>query len=500
MNIQRTEMMPCHSAIVLKSFFSMCLKKYHIFCLIILFSVFFSGCSVHNSEVGKVSVSMPSSYMANAGKEELDSRWWRVFGDRQLDELVERALSGNLDIYAALSRLEQARAVYRQANAVRFPFISFQGEAARSKVPSFFEDVTGGTYRVSFQAGYELDLWQKYRNASDAASFEVNATREEIKGLYISIAAQVVDLYFVALEQKAQIEMTREIIRSAEDTLTLVQRRYEGGLVEAVDVYQARQTLESARARLPVYETLLEQAEHALAALCGEFPEQEVSAIPDALPDVPPLPDAGVPAELIERRPDIQSAFYRLRAQDARVAVAVADLYPAFRIGGSIGQSQALMTSSPIVGEFWEVFAGVTQPLFEGGRRIAERDRAYAAFVEAVANYKKTVINAVREVEDAISACRGSEKRVKNLEKWVDAASSSMSLVKNRYFWGVSEYLPVLTMQASELEARSQLINARRVHLSNFIGLVKALGGDWMDDELRAADNGHLLSGEISDK
>ncbi len=464
-----------------------------------------SACSVHDSEVDRAETAMPDRYV-EAGKGTAaampEDRWWTVFGDPVLTDLEERALSGNPDIYAAVARLEQARAVYREINAARFPVIGFQGESARSRTPSFFGDVTGGSYRLEFQAGYELDLWQKYKSASDAAGFDANASMEDVKGVYLSVAAEVASLYFIAVEQRAQMKMVNEIVRAARHTLSFVERRYRAGTVDAVDVYQARQTLRAAEARLPLHETQLIHAEHALSLLCGEFPEKGITGDSDSLDRAFAIPDIGVPAMLLRRRPDIRKAFQRLKAADARVASAVADLYPAFRIGGSIGRSQTLMTSSPIVGGFWNLFAGVTQPIFEGGRRVARVERSRAQFREAVAIYRKTVMNAVREVEDAMAACRGSVERIRRLEQWVSAASNALQLSGNRYFWGVSEYLPVLTAQAAELEAKSQLINARRVHISNFINLAKALGGGWMErmPGIREPDSLSLLPEEPVDK
>lgn len=431
---------------------------------------------------------MPQQYIEGGNRDSAvrsDEPWWKAFKDPVLDRLVAKTLDGNLDIFAAIERLDQARAVYRQINAARFPTLGFQGDASRGSSPSMFGDVTGGSYELQFQAGYEVDLWQKYKKASDAAEFDVNASIEDVKGLYLSVAAQVADLYFIAVEQRVQIKMVEEIVRSARETLAFVERRYRGGVVDAVDVYQARQTLSSAESRLPVYATRLRQTEHAISVLCGRFPERGVTGGMDELVKDLTLPDTGVPAVLLQRRPDIRKAFLTLKAQDARVASAVADLYPAFRIGGSLGQSQSMLTSSPIVGEFWNIFAGVTQPIFEGGRRVAEVERREAAFREAVINYRQKVLNAVMEVEDAVAACRGGKERIKRLEKWVDAASSALQLSKNRYFWGVTDYLPVLTAEAAQLEAKSQLISARRIYISNFIGLAKALGGGWMDQRFR---------------
>lgn len=460
-----------------------------VFFSLAFFLIFFlAGCSVRETDLSRTAIKTPDQFSENITQEfglAETGKWWKRFQDPVLDELVDRSLNNNLDIHASLYRLEKARALYRETNASRFPYLTFDGQAARSNTPSYQGDVIGGTYSFGLEAGYELDLWKKYSKASEAAKFDANASLEDVRSLYLTVSANVADLYFLSVEQRAQIKMLESIITAARDMLSFVERRYRGGVVEAVDLFQARQGLESARARKPLYETELKKAEHALSILCGSFTDYNVTGNLNVLPEKLSFFKIGIPAQLIHRRPDVRKAFMAIKAGDARVASAVADLYPAFRIGGSVGRSQSILSSSPLVGEFWNLFAGLTQPLFEGGRRVAAMDFAKAEFEESILTYKKDVLNAVNEVEDSMAQCRGYAERIKSLEAWVEAVSYDLLLSKNRYFMGVSDYLPVLTAQQAELEAKSQLINARRIYISSFIALARSLGGDWMDEDLR---------------
>ncbi len=411
-------------------------------------------------------------------------QWWKALDNPELDRLMEEGLEHNLDIEMAFQRLAQAGAVAGQAQAARFPWIGFNLDMRRSKRPGIPEDVTGNTYEFSLAASYEVDLWRKFKSQADAAEFLADAARENVKTIYIGIAAQIADLYFMALEQKAQLELVEAIIRSSSRTHELVWYRYETGIAEPLDVYQARQTLESARSRQPVYEAGFKKANHALSVLLGRVPDPGLIKVPRQLPENIAPPETGLPAELLANRPDVRSAWLRLRSFDARVAAAVADLFPAVRIGAGIGQSQSLIMGDPLVGGFWNLLLGVAQPVFEGGRRLDEIKRQKAAFMEQLAAYHQTVLNAYREVEDGLVSFRASGKEMHHLEKLVEATQGDLRLSRERYFWGLTEYLPVLTAQTLDLEARTRLIVSRGRYVADWISLVRALGGTWPDSRV----------------
>ena len=447
------------------------------------------ACSVHKTMVPEPDtvVQPPERYGNSAGPAGAGwhgGEWWKSMDDPELDRLMEEGLNHNLDLDMAFERLAQARAAAGQAQAARFPWIGFNLDARRTKRPGIPEDVTGNTYEFSLAASYEVDLWRKFKSRADMAEFMADAAEENVKAAYIGIAAQIADLYFMALEQKAQLELVEAIIRSSARTYDLVWNRYEMGIAEPLDVYQARQTLESARSRRPLYEAGFRKANHALSILLGRLPDPDLIKVPRDLPTKIAPPDIGLPADLLANRPDVQAAWLRLRSFDAGVAAAVADLFPAVRIGAGIGQSQSLIMGDPLVGGFWNLLLGVAQPVFEGGRRIDEVKRQKAAFREELAAYHKTVLNAFREVEDALASFRASGKEMHHLEKLAEATQGDVRLSKERYFLGLTEYLPVLTAQTLDLEARTRLIVSRGRYISEWISLVRALGGTWPDSRV----------------
>ncbi len=462
---------------------------------VLLLIVFFmisglQACSLHKSmvpEQGSV-VPAPENFANRTGHEAgrwEGDKWWKSLHNPELDRLISQGLMNNLDITVALERLKQARAAAAQAQAARLPWIGFNLDSRRSKHPSVPEDITGNTYEFSIAASYEIDLWQKFKSKADAAEFMASAAEEDLKAAYISVAAQIADLYYMAMEQKAQLQLIDAIIRSSSRTLDLVWNRYESGIAEPVDVYQARQTLESARSRRPVYEAGFKKANHALSIMLGRVPDPGLIKTGCDLPANIAPPETGIPAELLANRPDVHAAWLRLRSFDAAVAAAVADLFPAVRIGAGIGQSQSLILGDPLVGSFWNLLLSVAQPVFEGGRRMAEVKRQKAAFREHLALYHKTVLTAFKEVEDALATFQASEKEMHHLEKLVEATQGDVRLSRERYFWGLTEYLPVLTAQTMDLEARTKLIVSRGRYISAWISLVRALGGTWPQEQIK---------------
>jgi outer membrane protein TolC len=203
------------------------------------------------------------------------------------------------------------------------------------------------------------------------------------------------------------------------------------------------------------------------------------------LPETPEAFPAGLPSEILARRPDIRAALLRVEASDARVAAAIADRFPSFNLLGNWGRSSVAFSTGDIKGEFWNISADGLLPIFDAGRRRAEVDRNRALFEENLALYQKTVLTAFKEVEDALVKNRTTEKRILRLEERVDATSGSLRLSLERYLQGLSDYLPVLTAQASDAQTRSDLIAARRQLISDRVSLARALGGEWMEQEMK---------------
>jgi NodT family efflux transporter outer membrane factor (OMF) lipoprotein len=286
------------------------------------------------------------------------------------------------------------------------------------------------------------------------------------------------------------LELTDRNIAAFADTLERVESRYREGLVPALDVYQSRQNLAAARSRRPEFEKALAAAEHALAVLLGRYPGRGIvekdRELPPAVPDFP----AGLPSELLARRPDVQAGLLRLQASDARIAAAIADCFPALRLTGSYGgQSTELADLLASGNIFWNLLLNIAQPLFDGGRRAAEVDRSRAVFRENLAAYHQSVLAAFREVEDALTAGRTVQERIARLGEREEASAAALRLALDRYLQGLSDFLPVLTAQGLHFDAQSQLLAARRQFIADRITLARALGGVWMEQELAKGVN-----------
>lgn len=459
--------------------------------LLLSFLLVLGACSPHKPRQITLVEPLPPRFAGGAGEAaEMVEPWWEELQDPQLDALMAVALVDNLDLAQGHARLAQAQALARSVTAARRPSVQLQGAAGRVRQKGLLGPETFDSYQLSAAASFEIDLWRKLASRSEAARLDVQAASRELQTLYLSLSAQVADLYYLVVEQRAQLALVDETVYSFADTLARVETRYRQGLVPPLDVYQSRQNLAAARARRPVVEQNLAAAEHALAVLVGRTPARTAM---QTVKELPALDDAfatGLPATLLQRRPDIAAAYSRLRADDARIAAAIAERFPSFNLvadyGGADSELASLLDSPNI---FWNLLLNLAQPLLDGGRRRAEVDRQRALFDEHLAAYRQTVLQALQEVEDALVQERAADERIDGLQQQVTATAGALRLATDRYLLGLSEYLPVLTAQISHAEAQSNLLEARRLRIVARISLARAVGGDWMESLIEQRDN-----------
>ncbi len=442
-----------------------------------------TGCSVHERIAPDPGL-LPSTFLEadeSKGPAELTGRWWEQFADQKLNSLIEDALVNNLDLEQAFARLAQVEAIYRTVDSRRKPFLDLGGTASRDRQFNYIGSTIGNTYRLSATAGYEVDLWQKLKSQSEAARLDTLSSREGIKTLYISLTAQLADLYFIAVEQRAQLKLVDAIIASYTDTVERIEFRYQLGQAGALAVYQARQEVAAAKQRRPIFEAILDRTEHAIAILLGRFPEENIGGNLEILPAVENSFSQGVPADLLQNRPDIEAAFLQVKAQDERLAAAIAERFPTFNIMGSYGVSW-LDFGSLTSGHFWNLLASASQPVLDGGRRRAEEDRSRAALREVVVNYRQTVLIALQEVEDGLSDNRATDKRLKLLKEQESISDANVRVAREGYYYGINDYLPVLIAERQFFDVQILVINARRQLITDRISLIRAMGGDWMEE------------------
>lgn len=455
-----------------------------------------AGCAVYDVPArSRPTVGVPASF-SGGGSAAARARWWEEFEDPGLTTLVTQALEANLDLQSSWARLEQAAALARQAGARLLPEVTLEGGASRSR-----SDITGaGPARTNFlslglAASYELDLWGRVRAGRQAAGLDAGASREDLEAAAVTLAGTVGELWYSLVEERAQRKLLAQQIRSSRTLLDLVELRFAQGLASALDVYQQRQQLATTRGQVPGIESRLQVTKHQLAVLLARPPTDEVAPKLEKLPDPPPLPKTGLPAELLERRPDVRAALLRLRAADHRVAAAVAERLPSVSLSGGLGFASN-STTNLVERRAWDYGARLLAPVFDAGRRAAEVSRSKAVVAERLAVYSQTILTAFREVEDALVQERRQRESLASIEEREGLAQSTLRQARLRYANGLSDYLPVLAAVQSLQQVQRARITARRQLISFRIQLYRALAGSWTND-LAPAKQGRPVAATV---
>ena len=446
-----------------------------------------AGCAMHEPSSVTLPVDPPPEYLESRESElsiASTERWWLAFQDEELNRLMAELFTQNLELTQVIARLDQVETLVRLNRSAQLPSLSSSGSLSRSQQPGLTDDFIGNTEQLSLAAGFELDLWGKLAARTRAAQLDYAAGQEDLQTLYLGLSARLADLYFMAVEQRAQIALNDQLVASFDDTAQRVERRYRLGLAPAIDMYQSRQSQTGARAVRYLYEARLAEAEHGISVLLGRYPERNKNGSLTELPAAPGLSNVGIPADLLSNRPDLRGALTRVEAADERVAAAIADRFPSISLSGSYGTLRQDVTAGLLTGEFWSLLGNLTMPIVDGGRRRAEVDRQEAALREAVALYQQTVLTAFKDVEDALANNYATAQRVEQLAATAQSTSASLRLSTDRYLAGLDDYLPVLTAQRSDFETRSNLLSARKQLLVDRISLARALGGSWMREEM----------------
>lgn len=433
---------------------------------------------------------LPESYQQQQSKtaQLLPDRWWEIFADPQLNRLQQQLLSDNLDLRQALYRLEQLEALQRISGASLWPSLTLSGSMSREKNPGTPSPTISSSERASLAAGYEIDLWNRLHDKTAAAKLRNKAGRLDTQALLLSLTAQLAEQYFSAAEQRAQLRLVSGQIEHYQELITTIGNRYRSGLATARELYQARQNLARAEALLPQYRTGINRAENSIALLVGRFPETQLTR-GEKLPELSSAVSAGLPAKLLTRRPDVTAALTNLQAADRELAAALADRLPAIDLSATLYYSATQLTRGDIEGSFWSLALGLTQPLFDGGRRQAESDRQRALRNEQLSKYRQTILTAVQEVETALVADRNSGLRQQWLQQQLQASQEELLHSHDNYRHGLVTSQDLLATEVRYLEISSQTLAGQRQWLSNRITLARALGGGWMAEELSTQQN-----------
>lgn len=422
--------------------------------------------------------------------------WWTTLNDPVLSSLIEQAVKGNLDLKKARARVREARARRGIANADLFPTLDAVGSATWTRTDT---DRSGGKssqlYSANFDAGWELDIFGGVRRSIEAAEADLQANQEDLHDVLVSLLAEVALNYVEVRTRQTQLAATEANLASQSDTFQLTAWRQQAGLSDDLAVQQARYNLENTRSLVPTLRTSLEEALNRIAVLLGEQPGKIHGELikQEPIPVTPLKIAVGVPADVIRHRPDVRRTERELAAQTARVGVATADLYPKFSLSGSIGL-EALSLGNPSSGISTLIGSPrITWPIFTGGSIRQNIEVQSALQEQALIKYEATVLGAVEEVENALTAYGEQQLRRDSLYAAEEAARLAAELAQNKYEAGLTDFTGVLEAQRSLLSFQEQLAQSKGAVASNLIKLYKALGGGW--ESLAASKESYLTHG-----
>jgi len=415
-----------------------------------------------------------------------EARWWHVFGDTQLQQLIARALNENYDVNIAATHIVQARAQLTITRADQFPNVTGGAEVLREKTPAqtqgSFELPSSmvNIFRIDAMLAWEVDLWGKFRSATDAQRANLLATQWAARAVLVSVVDLVAQGYFTLRELDLELEIARRTLAARVESLQLTRAQEEGGIASLLDVREAEQLVYAAASIITDTERQIVQQENALSVLLGQNP----GPIPRGLPLVdqpePPEVPAGLPSRLLERRPDIRRAEQALIAANANIGVAKAAYFPAISLTAIGGvQSNVLSTLLSGPATLLSVAGDLVQPIFNAGRLKANVRLTEAQELELVYTYRQTVQQALREVSDALTGYQKAHELRAQLAQLVASTGDAARLSDVRYRGGVASYLEVLTNQTNFFNAELKLAQSRLGELLALVHLYSALGGGW---------------------
>jgi NodT family efflux transporter outer membrane factor (OMF) lipoprotein len=447
----------------------------------VLLSVLLCSCALFAPEPRQdLNRDIPNAFsLYSADVPDSTNQWWNNFHSSELNTLIHEALTNSPSIQQAWARLAQAEAFAIKVGASRYPSLGYDGGTSARKNSRDYE--TEKSYSLGLNASYELDLWGRIKSEAEAAALDRDASREQLNTVAISLSSQVALNWIGILSQRLQTEVIHRQLEANQTSLELIELRFRKSLSSALDVYQQRQTVAGTESRLPLAELREDLIFNGLAALLGYADFQSLEITQTDLPVLEKLPALGIPADVLANRPDVRQAGLRLQAADWNVSAARADRLPTFRLTAS-GEYASTEFSDLFDDWFASLVGSVTGPVFDGGSRKAEVARARAVADERLAAYRETVINAIKEVEDALISEQKQRDYITALDRRLAAARRSYEESINRYRNGLIEYTTVLIqlnpLQALELDRVEAQYNLLRYR----IDLYRALGGSWPND------------------
>ncbi len=462
--------------------------------ILAIFLAFIAGCAAVGPDYQSVPPRIPTGWTETKGtglrvtEQAPDNlaQWWRQWNDPILSELIAQAMDQNSDLRTARARLREARASRAVADSARYPSVTASGSASRSKGS---KETTSGATRDAYSAGidaaWEPDLFGATRRDIEAAQADLDAAGADLHATQVSLVAEVALNYVNLRAYLDRLAIARANLSSQSETLQLTEWRTQAGLASSLDVEQARANRAQTLAQIPSLESSLAQTEHNLALLLGQAPASLHAKLAQAgpIPTVPDLVKVGIPAQTLAQRPDVAAAERRLAAATARIGVAEAARYPGLSLSASLSLESLsldhLVRTSALSNALVASLAG---PIFNAGRLRQQVEIQNARQEQALISYEKTVLTALQEVEDALTALANNRQRQAALRVAADSSRNAALLARQRYSSGIVDFQTVLDAERSQLSAEDSLKSSEAEGATSLIQLYKALGGGWSPD------------------
>lgn len=456
-----------------------------------------TGCLKVGPDFRQPPVPIQEEWLETTETSPVADRWWTIFHDPVLEHLIGLGRANNLTLKIAGMRILESRALFGIAVGEWFPQLQeAEGSATRIHISknspnSRFLDRQYWDFILGFQAAWELDFWGRFRRGIEAAGEQLNATVADFDDVLVILLGDVASTYVTIRTLEERIAILEQNVALQERSLEISTARWQAGMVTELDVQQARTLLYSTRSRLPVLETERRTAKNALAVLLGLTPVQleQIFCERGMIPASPKTLGAGIPAQLLTRRPDVRRALFEAASQSARIGVAVSDLLPRISLVGFIGLNAAGDNDSRFVKGNRHLFSSdsisyffgpdVRWPILNYGRLMNRVYVERARFCEALLAYQNTVLLAYEEVESALTGFYNAQKEVAALDESVAAAKRSTELSRTQYVEGIADYTRVLNTQQAQLEEQERLVAARGDIALNLVAAYRALGGGW---------------------
>ena len=460
---------------------------------VVAFSLTLSACLV-GPNYKRPAIAAPAVFRGQPAPEQgsfADQGWWSVYSDPFLTALIKEALQNNYDLKTAIARAKEAEAYRGVARSAYLPTVNLESGVQRDRgvykndpdlqLPTNTQ--TSNLFLGGLSTAWEVDLWGRIRRSAEAANAEYLATEEGRRGLMLALITEVAQDYLELVELDGRLAVARSSRDAFEATHTLFSKRYGAGIVSRLQVTRAQAALSAAEGTLDDIERQVAEKENQICVLVGRNPGPVQRAVPGSEMNPPPTVPAGIPSQLLERRPDIREAEQKLKSASARIGIANANFFPRFGLTALFGRvSPELSSLSGGTADIWALAASFSGPIFTGGRLTSERRAAVDVFDQAKYQYSQSALRAFREVSDALIASQKLSAVEEQQKREVAALDDSVSIARRRYLGGLASYYEVLEAQQLLYPAEIRLSETSRDRRLAIVQLYRALGGGWNFD------------------